>query len=169
MGKTTHSLEIKENNKVRRAFTMVELVFVIVVIGILTAIAVPKFGATRDDATLVKARTTVASIRSAISTEIQKRQMAGDYSGINNLGGKKNEHDKPIFDYFDSNTSGSRILEYPIRSCKSGSSKGCWMRTDENTYRYYFSGSSDFVDFQVSNNRFDCVNPDSHQCAKLDR
>jgi prepilin-type N-terminal cleavage/methylation domain-containing protein len=34
----------------RKAFTMVELIFVIVIIGILAAIAVPKLSATRDDA-----------------------------------------------------------------------------------------------------------------------
>lgn len=33
-----------------RAFTMVELVFVIVIIGILSAVAVPKINASRDDA-----------------------------------------------------------------------------------------------------------------------
>ncbi len=34
----------------RHAFTMIELVFVIVVLGILAAIAIPKFAATRTDA-----------------------------------------------------------------------------------------------------------------------
>ena len=36
----------------RKAFTMVELIFVIVVIGILAAIAMPKLSATRDDAAI---------------------------------------------------------------------------------------------------------------------
>ncbi len=38
---------------------MIELVFVIVVIGILSAIAIPKFAATRDDAIITKAIATL--------------------------------------------------------------------------------------------------------------
>jgi len=34
----------------KKAFTMVELIFVIVIIGVLSAVAIPKLGATRNDA-----------------------------------------------------------------------------------------------------------------------
>jgi len=64
----------------RTGFTMIELVFVIVVIGILAAIAVPKFAATRDDAVITKARATVGSLRSALSMERQKRILRGNAS-----------------------------------------------------------------------------------------
>ena len=47
----------------KKAFTMIELIFVIVVIGVLAAIAIPRVSATRDDAVLVK---TMAEIRTAI-------------------------------------------------------------------------------------------------------
>lgn len=36
----------------KKAFTMIELIFVIVIIGILASIAIPKLTATRDDATI---------------------------------------------------------------------------------------------------------------------
>ena len=68
------------------AFTMIEMVFVIVVLGILSAIAIPKFAATRTDAEVSKGRADIASVRSGIVTERQTRLITGgsDYiSGIN--------------------------------------------------------------------------------------
>lgn len=47
----------------KKAFTMIELILIIVVIGVLAAIATPRISATRDDAVLVK---TMAEIRTAI-------------------------------------------------------------------------------------------------------
>ena len=46
----------------KKAFTMIELILIIVVIGILAAIAISRISATRDDAVLVK---TMAEIRTA--------------------------------------------------------------------------------------------------------
>ena len=49
----------------KKAFTMIELIFVIVILGILAAVAVPKLTATRDDAT-------VSSIGMAIGQSISE-------------------------------------------------------------------------------------------------
>ena len=65
---------------IHKAFTMVELIFVIVIIGILSAIAVPKFQKTSELAYASRAKSTVSALRSAISTERQKRILRGDMS-----------------------------------------------------------------------------------------
>jgi len=63
--------------KNKNAFTMVELVFVIVVLGILAAVAVPKLAATKGDAEISKGRSDISSIRSSILTERQSRIIKG--------------------------------------------------------------------------------------------
>lgn len=73
--------------KFSRGFTMIEMVFVIVVLGILAAVAVPRLAATRADADITKGRADIASIRSGIVSERQARIIAGCSSYIPNGAG----------------------------------------------------------------------------------
>jgi len=132
----------------KKAFTMVELIFVIVVIGILAAIAVPKFAATRDDALITRGMATLASVRSAIATERQKRILRGDFTDITDLGDATN-----VFDKFDGNTSADapRVLEYPL---KSGTRSGDWERSDATTYYFHYFGGGR-CDYNLTKNRLD--------------
>ena len=62
----------------KKAFTMIELIFVIVILGILASIAIPKLWVTRDDAYIAKARTQVGSIRSSIANAYSLNIMSGN-------------------------------------------------------------------------------------------
>ena len=132
----------------KKAFSMIELVFVIVVIGILAAIAIPKFAASRNDALNVKAKTTVAAIRNAITTERQKRILRGNFTNITSL----SDDSDFIFNVFEDNTT--RVVEYPIRTCKDDSSTGCWVMSGTD-YRYRDPNGNN-IDFILNGNRFVC-------------
>ncbi len=152
---------------------MIELVFVIVVIGILSAIAIPKFAANRSDAVISKAKATVAAIRNSIATERQKRILKGNFDTIQKLSSTSG-YDVDIFDGFDGDTS-NPVLEYPLRSCKSGKQE-CWVETatgsgtedDPSEYTFYMPVTGTVV-FQLINNKFDCQTPSDANCIKLTR
>ncbi len=45
----------------RKGFTMIELIFVIVILGVLASVAIPRLAATRDDAEMAKAATNLTT------------------------------------------------------------------------------------------------------------
>lgn len=140
----------------RKAFTMLELVFVIAIIGILSAIAIPKFAATRDDAVITKAKNTVASIKNAIMGERQKRVLRGIFTDFTSLGGTTG-YDQDLFDYFNGNVADGRILETPLSSCKTATTNGCWTKTDDTTYVYKMPLKDTLITFTFDKkSRFDC-------------
>lgn len=116
---------------------MVELIFVIVVLGILAAVAVPKFAATREDAQMSKGAADVASIRSGIVSVRQQYLLRGQTSYPNSLSGAGVASGL----LFDGNGTGN-ILMYPITP---KAAEGHWSGADPN-YTYQVGGiTCDFV------------------------
>ncbi len=153
--------------KNKNAFTMIELVFVIVILGILAAVAVPRFAATRTDAQISKARADIASIRSAIVTERQSRLIKGDPKFINKL------HNNNTL-LFDGNGT-SKLLMYGI---KTENTDGHWQATPVQTdatadkevweYKFKILGADNKIIYKQEDGTFKCTQgADALSCDKL--
>lgn len=135
----------------RNAFTMIELVFVIVVLGILAAIAIPKFAATRTDAIIAKGRSDVASIRSGIISERQSRLIQGQSSFI----APANLNNGGLF---------GGVLTYPLTD---STEEGHWHKVDDTTYTFKVGGQTCTFKYTQSTGKFDLTTAGNATCDKL--
>ncbi len=160
----------------RKAFTLIELVFVIVVIGILAAIALPRFGNTADTAYLSKAQSELMSVRSALSTERQTRILRGDTTNITSLSCTDSAcptTPSNAFDHFSADKDGKyhEVIQYPIKACSNNTQRACWavlagQSGEDKRYSYRFPKTGQ-ADFALKNNRIVCVDSDTDDCKKI--
>jgi len=125
---------------------MMELVFVIVVIGILAAIALPKLWVTRDDAAVAKLRTDVASIRSSIANKYGKNVLEGNDSCPNLEDTAKDPSDDFVFE---------GILTYPIKQ-NTGSVKWSHSGTEYNVSVAGKKLVFNYLNTSSNNCKFEC-------------
>ncbi len=86
----------------KKAFTMIELVFVIVILGILASVAIPKLAATRDDAEVMAGLQRMSSILSDVGSYYTSH---GVFAEIENM--THEELMKADLTKFDGNLSGT--------------------------------------------------------------
>lgn len=142
---------------------MIELVFVIVVLGILAAVAVPRLTATRVDAQISKGAADVASIRSAIVSERQSRLIKG-CSGFIPNGTGTYVCNGVTFKEMDQGGLFGGVLMYPLKN-ESGKD-GAWSATaGSGTYVYRAGGKTNTFTYTPADGKFLCTSGD--YCAKL--
>ena len=108
-----------------RAFTITELIFVIVVLGILSAIALPKFAETKNLADISKGRSDVMSLRSSIINARQSQLIKGNSDFIPKL----SNNSITLF----TGDGNQTLLLYGVTA---GTTDGHWSATG-NTYKNY--------------------------------
>lgn len=71
--------EMKEMMRKEEGFTLVELLIVVIILGILAAVAIPQFGSSTDDAKMSTLQSNLSSLRNAV--ELYKQEHDSVYPG----------------------------------------------------------------------------------------
>lgn len=154
---------------VRKAFSLIELVFTISIIAILSSFIFPSFIATKDDAIKLNAKSTISSIRSAIMLKHSENLLQGNDLFISSLDSTTTAQINQITPLF------SNILTYPIYSVANNAPKnGKFSKLSQTIldgnsiekYNFWFNNRPITFTYTQYNGIFDCDHSDE-VCQKL--
>ena len=133
----------------KKAFTMVELIFVIVILGILAMVALPRLAGSKKDAEITRAKAEIAAIRSAIQT----------YRGANLLS------QKPGSGYPDD------LKTTTIEEITNGTKLGSNWTVSEDGNTLTLRIGSETTDFTYDNTKgsLTCSGDSSTLCEKIEK
>lgn len=155
-------------NKKISGFSIFEVLIVIVVIAIISSIAITKITSALDKTAIVKLKTDILNIQTAISLFATKQTFT-----TNNLAYPQSldecSANTPECNMFIGNNS-YKLLKQPIISANSANIKsGSWTKVSSSTYRAWIT-QNDFIDFTYtqSDGSFKC-NQTNELCKELSK
>ena len=126
---------------------MIELIFVIVVLGILAGVAVPRFFPVVEDAYIAKAQAKVSVIRSGLQ----------NWRSLHLLKGDGGAYPSSI----DDDSDASKLF-CKVTTCETNSSAvGKWSKKSNGEYLFHLDSYDIVFDYNSTTGSFGCVSPSS--------
>ena len=156
-----------------KAFTLIELIFTIVIIGILAAVAIPKFTNLTTHAKHSNIKSIVASIHSSIENIHGKWLVDDEYTWSSSDGkATLNKYGYPT--KLDSGKEEKELFKYvlkiPVPSCGSKKS-ACLEEWEDKRYRYFYTPNKILqFDYNATSGTLECINGvgiSKQECEKI--
>ena len=145
----------------KKAFTLIELIFVIVIIGLLASIALPHFKNLTTHAKDSGVKSVVTSVQSSIDNIRGKWIINDNYVWDPDGDGNTNLNSQGYPVSLDGGEGESRLFKYvlkiPVPSCGDRTS-GCWKEYEDNKYEYFYTPSKILkIDYNATSGTLECV------------
>lgn len=150
----------------KKAFSVLEIVFVVLIIAIISSIAIPKLLNNKFQTNIVKAKGDIALIRKAIKEDFNKqvmKQNSNEY--IEKL--DESSIDERALELF-TGLEGRVLLKYPLYSTDSSENEsGKWIKQSDSNYEIVLDSEIkvEFV-YDNSDGSFECDTSEEY-CMEL--
>lgn len=132
----------------RKAFSLIELIFVIIVISVITSFLISKFFVLANTTVKKTIKSDIALIKNAISKKNSENILLNEEKITYLDEATTNQKGLEIFD---------NILQTPLISTNQEEKElGKWIKTSSNIYEVYFL-EGQFLQYEFKNNSFLCI------------
>ena len=158
----------------KKAFTLIELIFVIVIIGLLAAVAIPKFINLTSHAKTATIKSVISSVQDSIENIHAKWLVNEDFVWDADGDGNSDLNDNGYPEILDSGKDETALFKYvlkiPVYACGS-KTQNCWKEYDDNRYEYIFNSDKILkIDYNDTKGLLECVDGDGvtkEECEKI--
>ena len=149
----------------QKAFTLIELIFVIVIIGFLAVVAIPKFSNLTTHAKTASIKSVITSVQDSIENIHAKWIVNEDFVWDPDNDNDNDLNDNGYPNFLDDGAGESKLFKYvlksPVMACTSDASVSCWNEYEDKKYEYRFSSTKKLkVEYNATNGTMECLEGD---------